>query len=197
MDTILSELIDFVVNSPNETFFDENSGIYTIFDKLNLVDFYIFNYFIHHKDFWYSNYFIVRNTAPSMFFLVPWDFDKCLGQFAWNLHDSDNNPELSIREDNKLFNRLLGNSEFMACCSSRWLELRETLWTEEFILDMVSEIYDSIEEILDIETEKWNPGDLREEWYNDVDVSVKNLFTWISERLIFCDSYFLNYASEI
>ena len=35
----------------------------------------------------------------------------------------------------------------------------------------------------------WNPGDMREEWNNDIDTSIKNLYEWIPDRLDFCDNY--------
>ena len=191
MDEILPELISFVAQSSDEDFFNSSSdNIYSKFEKVSLIDFYIFNFFILHKDFWDCNYFIVRNTNPSKFFLIPWDFDKCFGQFAWNTFDSNFNPENNIKESNKLYDRLIGNNLFMEDVKIRWFELRQTIWSEESILDMLTEIYEEIENILDIETEKWNPGDLKEEWKNDVDLSVERLFEWISERLDFCDSYF-------
>ena len=189
MDPILSELISFVSESSDDEFFNE-TGIYSKFEKINLIDFYIFNFFILHKDFWDCNYFIVRNTNPSKFFLIPWDFDKCFGQFAWNTFEADFNPEIDIKKSNELFNRLIGNNLFMEDCKIRWFELRKTIWSEESISDMLTEIYKKIESILDIETEKWNPEDLREEWKNDVDLSVERLFQWIPERLNFCDLYF-------
>ncbi|MBD3337988.1 MAG: hypothetical protein GF353_02690 [Candidatus Lokiarchaeota archaeon] len=190
MDEILSQMIKFIANSSDEEFFNTNHGIYSKFNKLNLIDFYIYNFFILHKDFWNCNYFIVRNTNPSNYFLVPWDFDKSFGQFAWHMYDSDDNQENVIREDNELFNRLIGNSEFMADCKERWFELRNSIWTEEKVLDMVYEIYNEIIDILPIETEKWNPSKLSQEWENDLDHYVNFFIEWIPERLDFCDSYF-------
>ncbi|MFX1392822.1 MAG: CotH kinase family protein [Promethearchaeota archaeon] len=190
MDPILSELIPFVGNSSDEEFFDPEKGIYSKFDKLNLIDFYIFNFFILHDDFWDKNYFLVRNTYPNKFFLVPWDYDRCFGEYAWNNFDPDRNDEVEIRELNYLFNRLLGNNEYRNSVKERWFNLRITIWSEQNIVDMLEDIYEEVKDILEIETNKWNPGDMQSHWKNNVDESVKRLFTWIPERLDFCDSYF-------
>jgi len=190
MDPILSELISFVNESSDEEFFDAENGIYSKFDKLNLIDFYIFNFFILHDDFWDKNYFLVRNTYPSKFFFVPWDYDHCFGQFAWNTFDPDRNEEPNIRQLNYLFNRLLDNDEYRDCVKDRWFNLRISIWSEQSIMEILYDIYEEVKDILDIETNKWNPGDMRPHWKNDVDESVDKLFTWIPKRLDFCDSYF-------
>lgn len=190
MDPILSELIQFVGESDNKEFFDTECGIYSKFDELNLIDFYIFNFFILHDDFWDKNYFLVRNTNPSKFFLVPWDYDRCFGQYAWNRWDADRNEESTIRQLNFLFKRLLDNDDFKKNVKARWFNLRSSIWSEQSIVDILYDIYKDIKDILKIETDKWNPGDMKSEWKNDVDESVKYLFEWIPERLNFCDTYF-------
>ena len=79
MNYIMNDLVNFLNNSTESEFFHPSTGIYSIFDKQNLIDFYVFNYFTFHLDFWNKNYFIMRNTYPSKFFLIPWDFDGSLG----------------------------------------------------------------------------------------------------------------------
>ena len=196
MDEIMAELIDFINNSNNEEFFDSINGIYSKFDKLNLIDFYLFNYFIIHEDFWNKNYFIIRNSNPSLFYLFPWDYDFSMGQWISNLYEADDNPEDEIRRLNHLYNRLLDNEEFRKSCKERWIYLRENLWTEEFILELLSKNYEEIREILEIETEMWNPVGLHEKWDNDVDKYVNHLYEWFPERLEFCDYYFGSHLND-
>lgn len=190
MDEILTDLISFVNNSGDVLFFDNRTGIYSKFDKLNLIDFYIYNFFILHLDFWHGNYFIVRNSYPSKFYLIPWDFDFSFGQFGGGDQNVESNPESEIREVNKLYNRLLNDEEFVQACKKRWKYLREDLWTEEFILDMVSAMYEEIKDILEFEAEMWDPSVLKSNWEFNIDDSINNLFEWIPNRLDFCDLYF-------
>jgi len=188
MDEIMTELISFINNTPDNIFFDPNHGIYSKFDKLNLIDFYLFNFFIQHKDFWSKNYFIIRNTAPSKFFLIPWDFDSSIGG-RWDLFSAKENREVTIREKNELFNRLLGNDNFRQDCNNRWIELRQSIWKEEKIMDMLSDNVEEIKDILEIELKMWQ-RERNEKKIIDVDKDINELFQWISDRLTFCDLYF-------
>lgn len=191
MDEILPDLLDFINNTSDETFFNPSIGIYSKFNKLNLIDFYIYNFFLIHKDFWSKNYYLVRNSNPDKFYLIPWDFDNII-EGRWSLHDTNLNRESEIQEKNELYNRLIGNKEFMQACKERWLYLRANLWTDHFILDMIYELYEEIEDILELELEMWTPNSLKREPY-DLDEHVNELFEWFPERLAFCDSYFAKY----
>lgn len=203
MDEILIDLFEFINNSNDEDFYDPNTGIYTIFDKLNLIDFYLYNFFILHGDFWYKNYFLIRNTYPNKFYLIPWDFDSSLGQHGWLLYDSDINPDNNIKKNHALFNRLLANERFIQDCKNRWNQLREEIWTDSLITEMLSDIYEEIKDVLEFEMELWEPETVEDEpeddWPDiviystkdfDLDEYIKELFRWIPERLVFCDTYF-------
>jgi len=201
MDEIMTELFNFVCNSPDEAFFDPVTGVYSKFNKLNLIDFYIFNVLIDHKDFWYTNYYIVRDTAPSKFYLIPWDFDGSLGQRGWVIFDFDENPNERIFERNELFTRLINNEDFISECKNRWIYLRQEVWTDEFIFDLVSDIYNDYKEFIKIDTNIWKPITVDDESlvYNRYLYSTKEfsleeyvnyLFEFIPERLEFSDSYF-------
>jgi len=165
-------------------------GIYSKFDKKNLIDFFLYNYLIQHKDFWDKNYFLIRNSYPNKFYFIPWDFDECFGQFAWKKYDNSIDEISEIRSNNELYNRLLGNSEFMEECKTRWFELREFLWTEEYFSDMISKLYEEIKDVLELDTDLWNPGKYDENWNCDVHEYIEHLNKWILERLEFCDAYF-------
>ena len=181
---ILPDLFSFITFSSDEEFFDPMNGIYSKFDKQNLIDFFIFNFFILHVDFWNTYYYIVRNTNPNKFFLIPWDFDGSFGQWATGLYPANTNHE-SEAQKNELYKRLLNNEEFKQDCKDRWFELRKTIWTHGIILDMLSDMYDEIKETLEISMDLWRP-DLDYEEYVDC------LFQWIPERLEYCDSYFID-----
>ena len=193
MEEILINLTSFICNSQDDDFFHMKTGIYSKFDKLNLIDFFLYNYFIQHKDFWDKNYFLIRNSHPNKFYFVPWDFDECFGQFAWKKYDAEDDfiTEISdIRSNNELYNRLLGNSKFMEDCRIRWFELREILWTNEFFSDLITTFYEEIEGVLELDTDLWNPGRYDENWNCDAHKYIKHLNQWILERLEICDTYF-------
>ncbi len=193
MNDILTKLSIFFTNTTDSEFFHPTDGIYTKYYKENLIDFYVFNFFIDHQDFWNHNYYIVRNSHPGKFFLIPWDFDLSFGQYIWKEYDANINREGEIRRLNILYNRLLSNQSFREDCKNRWFELRETIWSEEIIVSTLSEMYEDIEMVLETDINMWNmrsPILFREERVNDIDESIKLLYNWISERLEFCDLYF-------
>ncbi len=184
MEPIMKKLIKFVVHYNNSEFFDEEEGIFSKFNKLNLIDFYLFNYFIQHRDFWDFNYFIARDTHPSKFFLIPWDFEHSFGQFHdHDIIDPDDNEESDVKKKNKIYDRLLENTEFKQDCKERWIKLREDLWTEDFILDMISDMYKEIKDSLEVDMKMWKP-------HINADDYVEYMIDWIPDRLEYCDSYF-------
>ena len=192
-DDIFSKLIPFIRDTSYNEFIDATEGIYSIFDKLNLIDFLIFNYFILHKDFWSHNYYLVRNSSPSKFILIPWDFDVSFGQSLNEKYSSSENLESEIRSRNFLYRRLMFNKDFMREVKERWLFLRESLWTKDSILDMLLDIYEKIKNISEIDVNMWYPWYFDMEWELKIDEAVEKLFEWIPKRLEFCDSYFLKF----
>jgi len=192
MDDIMIELISFIRYSNDSTFFNSESGIYSKFNKLNLLDFYLFNFFILHKDFWSQNYFLVRNDHPNKFFLIPWDFDSSFGQYFDREYSSREDPTSDIISRNYLYSRLLSNEEFNNELKNRWFQLREEVWTEEFILNMISEMYEDIKNILEIDANMWYRRIFEDSWKEKLEESIDHIFEWIPNRLNFCDDYFEN-----
>ena len=123
-DKILPILIDFVNNSVNSSFYHPKNGIFANFSEINLIDFFLFNFFILHGDFWDKNYFIARNSHDSLFYLIPWDFDISFGQNATKLYDNTSKPIEEIRLKNRLYDRLLYNQTFRQNCdgSQVWFQ---------------------------------------------------------------------------
>ncbi len=202
-DEILPELFSFICDASDEDFFNNTENIYTIFDNENLIDFFLFNYFNFHRDFWSKNYFIIRDTAPSKFFLIPWDFDGSFGQFGWWKYGTERDDESKLRERSVLYDRLLDNDEFRQNCIERWDELREEIFSKDVIFGMIDDMYEEIKDILEIEMRTWKPITVDEKPENkypdkfiystkefDLDEYIDYLYEWIEKRLDYCDSYF-------
>ncbi len=200
-DQIIEDLTLFINNTSNMEFFNETTGIFSKFDKMNLIDFYLFNFFILHKDFWSKNYYLVRNSMPSKFFLIPWDFDGSFGQLGWKEYDSKKTN--CFGSGNVLFERLVHNKEFVQEVNIRWAELRADLWTKEYILGLITKMYTQIQKVLEIDLEMWKPitveGYISPKWPDqylysneefDLNEKIYFLYDWIEERFDFCDSFF-------
>jgi spore coat protein CotH len=183
MDEIMTELITFINSTSDIEFFNSTHGIFTKFDEINLIDFYLFNFFILHEDFWDKNYYIIRDTYPSNFSLVPWDFDVAFGQNATKIYDNKINPEYNITLKNKLYDRLLSNQSFRENCSDRWFKLRNDIWSNETIFNILSVIYNECKDYIQTDLKLWNQPYLSENY-------IEQLKDWISDRLAFCDDHF-------
>ena len=193
MDDYMEELVEFITDTDDKEFFNKSNGIFTIFDEQNLIDFYVYNFFILHKDFWEANYFIIRNSYPNKLWLFPWDYDNSWGQSLRYKTPSTENHTSKIRELNALYDRLLQNETFLENCTSRWKELRDNIWTEDYFLDQVEEMYDEIENVLELDFEIW----YSDRDYLDLDERVDLLKIWIPQRLLFCDLYFENITNTL
>ncbi|TFG08083.1 MAG: hypothetical protein EU539_03375 [Promethearchaeota archaeon] len=193
IDDVMVNLITFINSSTSDIdFFNETTGIYTKFEEINLIDFFLFNYFILHLDFWNKNYFLIRDNTtvsnPSKFSLIPWDFDLTFGQNISTPEDFENptlDLESKIREKNLLFDRLLGNQSFRENCSKRWDTLRKEVWTNESISNMIMSIYGECIGYAQLDLNIWDQN-------YTVDKYITELRQWISDRLSFCDDHFEN-----
>ncbi|TFF90915.1 MAG: hypothetical protein EU548_00590 [Promethearchaeota archaeon] len=185
-DKILPDLTSFIEASSDLEFFDPKVGIYSKFDKKNLIDFFIFNHFIYHGDFWNRNIILLRNTSPSKYILIPWDFDASFGQYGELTNHPRSNTSKDINAHNYLFRRLINNRDFMWNSRVRWLELREELWTEDYIMNKLFNYYKDIKESLKISMTVYDLD-------KKIDRYVDYLIDWIPERLEYCDEYFLHY----
>jgi hypothetical protein len=184
-DKILPTLIEFVNNSINSTFYHPQNGIYANFSEVNLIDYFLFNFFILHGDFWDKNYFIARNSHDTLFYLIPWDFDISFGQNATTTYGNTTDPIEEIRLKNRLYERLLQNKTFRQNCSARWNELRGDIWNNESISKTISNIYSECKPYVQHDLNLWNQP------YNSENY-IDQLKDWILDRLDFCDDHFNN-----
>jgi len=184
-DKILPTLIDFVNNSINSTFYHPQNGIYANFSEVNLIDYFLFNFFILHGDFWDKNYFIARNSHDTLFYLIPWDFDISFGQNATATYDNTSKPIQEIRSKNRLYDRLLYNKTFKQNCTNRWNDLRNSIWSNASISNTISNIYSECRPFIQQDLNFWKQSFNSEDYINQ-------LKDWTLDRLDFCDVYFNN-----
>jgi len=184
-DKILPPLIDFVNNSANSTFYHPQNGIYANFSEINLIDYFLFNFFILHGDFWDKNYFIVRNSHDTLFYLIPWDFDISFGQNATIEYNNETIPTPEIHLKNRLYDRLLYNQTFRQNCTNRWNDLRTSIWSNASISNTISNIYSECRPFIQQDLNLWKQS-FNSEYY------INQLKDWTLDRLEFCDVYFNN-----
>ena len=180
---ILEPLIALVNNSLNSTFYHPQNGIFANYSEINLIDFFLFNFFMLHGDFWDKNYFIARNSHDSLFYLIPWDFDISFGQNATTTYDNKSKPIEDIRKKNRLYDRLLYNQTFRQNCTNRWNDLRKSIWSNASISNTISNTYSECRPFVQQDLKLWKQAYNSEQYINQLE-------DWTLERLEFCDEYF-------
>lgn len=201
----LTQLTQFVETSSDLEFFDETNGVFSRFDKDSLIDFFLFLVMSVNPDTWWKNYFICRQTKPGKWFLIPWDFDGCFGQWGWYDNYNENDSLMSWASINYLFRRLIYNTSFKQDCITRWNYLRSEHWSDTTMMRMLNELYSEIEEYLPIDMELWKPitveGSISPVWpdlflYSNKEFNVQDaivrIFDFVPKRVAFLDNFFNN-----
>jgi hypothetical protein len=94
-----------------------------------------------------------------------------------------------------LFNRLLSNKSFRQDCKNRWIILRNTLWTQDYLFDEIFDIYNKIKDKIELDSILWFDtiqDYCKEGNKDDLEEYIEKLIEYIPKRLEFCDNYFNN-----
>ena len=175
----LYNLANFVINAPDVVF---NSQYYNMFDKDNLIDYYLFINAIGALDNMDRNTFLARYKKSGTYFYVPWDLDAIMG--------NDNNGQhweaVDGLHSNGFFNRLTRDCAadgFAMMARERYNSLRDSTLTKEHIMELIQAQYDALVECgaYEIEHEVWPEF--------EVDASeLDYIAEWIEARLNWLDN---------
>lgn len=177
----LYELVDFVMNAPSAAFYQDYPNR---FDTENLVDYFIFLNLLRATDNTGKNIYIAKYDANSKYFYVPWDLDGSFG----TIWDGSNAPITDDILSNGFYNRLMfdcSTNGFRQKLKDKWLALRSTLLTEDFLMLMFTENHDVLVQngIYERESMVWPDFSLD-------DSGLAYLSGWISDRLYYLDMKF-------
>ena len=146
-------LTKFILNTSEEDFFNEDHGIFTIFEKSEIIDNLLFGLLTGHEIIEGSSQYLIYNQkSPAGFFFLPWNFaqswgfsqDGLISNEIW-LNDIQN--EIDSVVWSKLYHRLLFpsnssiNDEFVSEIKNRWSYVRSCLWSSFIINDYLDNLY--------------------------------------------------------
>lgn len=179
--THLYELVDFVINSSSGEFFQ---GYASRFDLDNLVDYFIFLNLLRATDNTGKNIYIAKYNTNSKYFYVPWDLDGAFG----TIWDGSNAPITDDILSNGFYNRLMFDCDtngFRAKLKDKWLALRSTVITENYLLALFAENHNALVQngIYERESMVWP------DFVFD-DSALDYMSGWIEERLAYLDMKF-------
>jgi len=149
-------LTHYIHDTSEVDFFNEGSGIFSIFDKGEIIDNLLFGLLTGHEIIEGSSYYLIYNQrlTPGFFFL-PWDFGQSWGFSKYGsipkkmwLNEFQN--EINSICWSKLYHRLLFPSDssindgFELELKNRWNYIRSNLWNGFAINEYLDNLYSTI-----------------------------------------------------
>ncbi|KKM82679.1 hypothetical protein LCGC14_1317120, partial [marine sediment metagenome] len=146
-------LTQFINNTSEENFFNEEYGIFTIFDKSEIIDNLLFGLLVGHEIIEGSSYYLINNLKnPEGFFFLPWNFAQSWGfskdGFIPNdLWLNETTNEIESVCWSKLYYRLLFpsnisiNNEFVSEIKNRWGYVRSNMWKTNDLISYFNKVY--------------------------------------------------------
>ncbi len=171
-------LVDFVVNTTNEQFYNDYK---TNFQYDNIVDYFIFINIIRALDNTGKNIYFAKYKSGEPYFFVPWDLDGILGT-NWRGHlDNTTKGLLS----NGLYDRLwhdCSDTGFRQSLQERWAYLRENTLSKSNIMSLIQSNFNYLKDngIYDRESIAWSDYDKN---FTDIEY----ISNWLDRRLEYLD----------
>ena len=157
---IPKNLTEFIQNATEQEFFNNETGIFSIFDKGSIIDNFLFGLLVGHEITEGSSCYLALNQkSESGFFFLPWDFSQSWGYskhgtIPLNLWLNENQNVIESVVWSKLYYRLLLpenlsiNDDFMAEIIDRWNFLKANFWNSENLTNYFDELHLPIQNAL-------------------------------------------------
>jgi len=183
------DLIDFVLNSAEEEFFDENTGIFSLIDKNSVIDNFLFGLFTGNNIIEGYSYYLIYNHEKAEnsagFSFLPWHFEQSFGYSKYGKIPQNlwlNKDEMKIDPVvwSNLYNRLLFSEEnssiinnFLSDVINRWNNIFNFYWKSEGLIGYFDNIYSTVQNSL---IQAGYNSDLCEEFKDSI-------HNWIEKRI--------------
>ena len=158
------DLIDFVLNSDEEEFFDENTGIFSLLDKNSVIDNFLFGLFSGNNIIEGHSYYLIYNHEKAEnsagFSILPWHFEQSFGyskfgKIPQNLWLNKDEKMIDPVVWSNLYNRLLFpeentsiNENFLMEVRNRWNNIFNKHWETEDLIDYFNNVYSTVQSSL-------------------------------------------------
>ncbi|MBQ6771913.1 MAG: CotH kinase family protein [Bacteroidales bacterium] len=136
----LYSFTNFVMNASDNVF---NAQYNAQFDKANAIDYFLFVNALQAMDNMGRNLFLARYKKSGTYFYLPWDLDA-----IWGL-DTDGSQTHNAEGlmSNGFFDRLMhdcATNGFAASAQTRYNALRNTILTQDHIMQLIQNQYDEL-----------------------------------------------------
>lgn len=153
-----------------------------LLDLENVIDYYLFVNLFRGSDSVAKNWFFLQKDEQATFEILPWDIDV-----SWGRNARGEELDYETIVTNRLFTRLkaLNPSDYRNRLNKRWLDLRSTIFIEDYLLNLFYENFEQLMEyqIIPYENQIWNVN-------VDLDTEMIYIKEWFDNRLDVLDEYF-------
>ncbi len=175
-------LVDFVVNTPNEQFYNDYKSN---FQYDNIIDYFIFINILRSLDNTGKNIYFAKYKSGEPYFFVPWDLD---GIFGTNWRGNLDNTTVGLLS-NGLYDRLwhdCSDNGFRKSLKERWNYLRQSILSKDNIMSIIKENFNYLKEngIYDREAIAWSD-------YDKSSTNIEYISNWLNQRLEYLDEKIL------
>ena len=183
-----------------------HSNVFNYIERISIIHQYLLIILTGNVDSYVSNYYLYTNASlePGLLAVIPWDFDSSLGAQGGRVWD----PNFEIEDgfwsfnsgSNRLFERLFNNQTFQREILTQYLYLRESVWTNNFLLTYLEDLSTEIREAAIRNMKTWprqvveNPNEnyryeflITTKFELDYETEYSYLRNWIIERLQLLD----------
>ncbi|MHA1728639.1 MAG: CotH kinase family protein, partial [Promethearchaeota archaeon] len=183
------ELIDFVLNSEEEEFFDESTGIFSLLDVNSVIDNFLFGLFTGNNIIEGYSYYLIYNhekaESSAGFSFLPWCFEQSFGyskhgKMPQNLWLNKGEKKIEPVVWSNLYNRLLFpeenssiNNDFLSDVKNRWNNIFNNYWKPEVLIEYFDDIYSTVQNSL-------VQAGYNSDFYEEFEDSIHN---WIENRI--------------
>ncbi|WP_105617268.1 CotH kinase family protein [Vallitalea okinawensis] len=110
----------------------------------SFVDYYLINEFFNNTDAGYVSTYIYKDYGEKIHAGPVWDFNASLGNS--NILNEYYDYTGFYMHNTTWFERLMGDKKFVSKVIKRYKELRKTYFSEEFLLNLIDETVESLDE---------------------------------------------------
>lgn len=176
----LHDFVDFIENSSDTDFYRQYK---TRFNLENAVDYFLFLNLMRATDNTGKNIYIAKYKPNEPYYYVPWDLDGVLGNDWQGLNTNVTNDILTNGMYKRLFKGAPGE-EFWIALTNRWAALRNTVLTQDALLDKLNRNsnYLLANNVYEREQLAW-PA------YRYQPAQLAYPATWLASRLTYLDSF--------
>ncbi len=186
---VIYEINEFLHNSLPEKFTDEKSGIDSLFDLDNIIDFHLLLLVTNNGDGVVNNNYLYRQNVNTPYKICPYDFDHSFGRDG----DGSLNPHDFVElTRNKLITRLLETNAFnyKNRLKEKYYKLKnENILTAENIIAMIEINAKKIKPFALKNEKKWKPEEHKYFQNTGFDKEVELMKNWVQEHMPKVEKY--------